>query len=344
MDLVLDILLDAVLDTLLLVPFLFVTYVVMEWLEHKTSDDLLKAVGKAGVSGPIVGGLLGLVPQCGFSAATATLYSARMVSVGTLVAVFLSTSDEMLPIFIAEGIPVGTMLGMLGLKLIVAIVAGLLVDVVARRLRIAQHEPNIHKLCEEAQCYCNERCEGCEVGKGASKQHAGEDEPREDALDELDAHKAEIEEATHAHHDHDHEHHHEHGSGSIIMSAVKHTLQVTLFVFIVSLVLTAVFEIVGDETIASVLGANRWASIVLCALVGLIPNCAASVAVVTLYVEGVITTGACMAGLLPAAGVGILVLLRTNRGGAKENVAILSLLVLIGIVSGFVIDAIGITF
>ncbi len=328
MDLVLDIVLDAVKDTLLLVPFLLVTYLVMEWIEHKTSDAVVEAVGQAGISGPIVGGLLGIVPQCGFSGATATLYSARMVSIGTLVAVFLSTSDEMLPIFIAEGLPAGTMLGILGMKLAIAVVVGLVVDVVARRLQVAQNKPNIHKLCEDAHCFCDERCEGCEIGEGGKVIVPMVQDAAETQHD----------------HGHDHSHEHTHGSGSIVKSALKHTLQVTLFVFLVTLALTAVFELVGDEAIAAAFGANQWLAVLGCALFGLIPNCAASVAVAQLYVEGVITLGACMAGLLPAAGVGILVLLRTNKGGAKENLAILGFLVLVGVVFGLAIDALGIAF
>ena len=321
MDVVLDIVLDAVKDTLLLVPFLFVTYLVMDWLEHKTSDSIRDAVGTAGASGPIVGALLGAVPQCGFSAATSTLFSARMVSIGTLIAVFLSTSDEMLPIFIAEHIPAGTLFAMLGIKVAVGAVAGLAVDAVARRMGRTHEHLEIHDLCEEANCYCEERCEGVDV-------HAA----------------AEAEGAEHVHEHHDEDHcHHEHGHGSILKSALKHTLQVTLFVFLITLALNAAFELVGEETLAAAFAANRWLAIPVSALVGLIPNCAASVAIAQLFVEGVISTGACMAGLLPAAGVGLLVLLRTNKRHMKENLFILVLIWGIGVVCGFIFDAVGLT-
>ena len=320
MDVVLDILWDATLDTLLLVPFLFCTYLVMEWIEHKTSDAIRQSVGQAGASGPIIGAVLGLVPQCGFSAATATLYSARVVTIGTLLAVFLSTSDEMLPIFIAERISAGTVFGMLGVKLAVAVAVGLGVDAVARRLNRVHDHLEIHELCEEANCYCEERCEGVDVR--TAKETEG---------------------AEHVHEHHDEEHcHHEHGAGHIVMSAVKHTLQVTLFVFLVSLALTAAFEVVGEDAIRTAFAANAWLAIPVSAVVGLIHNCAASVAIAQLFVEGVITTGACLAGLLPAAGVGILVLLRTNKRHMKENLAILGALVGVGILVGFIIDALGI--
>ena len=308
------------MDTILLVPFLFITYLVMEWIEHKTSDAIRESVGQAGAAGPIVGAIMGLVPQCGFSAATATLYSARVVSLGTLLAVFLSTSDEMLPIFIAEHVSAGTVVVILLMKLAVAVIIGLAVDVAWRRAGRVHDHLEIHDLCEEANCYCEERCEGVDVA--AAKETAGQ-------------------EHMHQHHDEDHCHH-EHGGGSILKSAIKHTLQVTLFVFLISLVLGTAFELVGEEALAAAFAANRWLAIPVSALVGLIPNCAASVAIAQLFVEGVISTGACMAGLLPAAGVGILVLLRTNRRHMKENLAILGGLVAIGIIFGFAIDTLGI--
>ena len=320
MAIVLDILLDAAVDTLLLVPFLFITYLVMEWIEHKTSDAIRESVGQAGAAGPIVGAIMGLVPQCGFSAATATLYSARVVSLGTLLAVFLSTSDEMLPIFIAERVPAGTVLVILAMKLAVAVIIGLAVDAAWRRVGRVHDRLEIHDICEEAMCYCEERCEGVDVH--AAKEAEGADH-------------------VHAHHDEDHCEH-EHGHGSILKSALKHTLQVTLFVFLISLALGAAFELVGEEALAAAFAANRWLAIPVSALVGLIPNCGASVAIAQLFVQGVISTGACMAGLLPAAGVGILVLLRTNKRHMKENLAILGGLVAIGIVFGALIDIMGI--
>ena len=320
MGIIFDIVLDAIIDTALLVPFLLITYLVMEWIEHKTSDAIRQSVGQAGASGPIVGAVMGIVPQCGFSAATATLYSARVVSIGTLLAVFLSTSDKMLPIFIAEHISAGTVIGMLGIKLVVAIAVGLAVDALFRHRGRTHDRLEIHDLCEEANCYCEERCEGMDVQ--AVKEAEGPD---------------------HVHEHHDDEHcHHEHGAGSIVKSALKHTAQVTLFVFLVTLALNVAFDLVGEEALTAAFAANAWLAIPVSAVVGLIPNCAASVAIAQLFVEGVITTGACLAGLLPAAGVGILVLLRTNKRHMKENLAILGALVVIGMVVGALIDLVGI--
>lgn len=315
MELFLDILIDAVKDTLLVVPFLLVTYLAMEWLEHKTGDRAANAVARAGKAGPAVGALLGAVPQCGFSAMASTFYAGRVITLGTLFAVFLSTSDEMLPIFIAEQVPVATILAILAVKVVIGMICGFVIDFVLRRRAGSENgKLRIHDLCEQANCLCEERCEGA----------------THDTLQE------------HVPHDHDHCGH-EHGSGSIIMSAVKHTLQITLFVFLITLALNACFELVGAETLAAFIGSNELLSVAASALVGLIPNCAASVLIADLYVEGVLGAGAMMAGLLPAAGVGLLVLLRTNRS-AKENVAIVVALFAIGVLCGACIEALGVVF
>lgn len=135
MDLLIDILLDAGKDTLSLVPFLLVTYLALETLEHVAGDRVNGAIKRAGAAGPVVGSLLGMVPQCGFSAMAATLYAGRVVTLGTLVAVFLSTSDEMLPLLLAEQVPVQTMAMLLASKALIALVTGFIVDTAIRGLR-----------------------------------------------------------------------------------------------------------------------------------------------------------------------------------------------------------------
>ena len=290
MEIILQILEHSVIDTLRLVPFLFVTYLAMEALEHKAGDRAEAAIRKAGAAGPAIGAVLGVFPQCGFSAAAATLYAGRVITLGTLIAVFLSTSDEMLPIFIAEQVDPAVILKILGAKLLIGLVMGFLVD---GALRIARRRGadamSIHELCERDHCHC----------------HGGD--------------------------------------GGILKSAIKHTLQVTLFIFIITLVLEAVIEGVGEDVLAEFLGANPGLSVFASALVGLIPNCAVSVVITELYLEGTLAAGAMMAGLLVSAGVGLLVLFRTNRS-VKQNIAILALLYGIGVVWGLVISAVGITF
>ena len=150
MDLLIDILLDAGKDTLSLVPFLLVTYLALETLEHVAGDRVNGAIKRAGAAGPVVGSLLGMVPQCGFSAMAATLYAGRVVTLGTLVAVFLSTSDEMLPLLLAEQVPVQTMAMLLASKALIALVTGFIVDAAIRGLRRNARAPTTSTSCASA--------------------------------------------------------------------------------------------------------------------------------------------------------------------------------------------------
>ena len=304
----------SVEDTLYLIPFLFVTYLAMEWLEHKAGDKAEEAVRRAGAAGPVVGALVGIVPQCGFSAAAATLWAGRVITLGTLFAVFLSTSDEMLPIFLAEQVAPMTILKIMGVKLIIGMVMGFVVDAAIRLVRRDREKLRIHELCERDHCHCNGDCETCE-------------QQPELAYD--------------FEHDEEHEHHHE--GGSILRSALKHTVQVTVFIFVITLVLDGALELVGEDALAAFLGSNPALSVLGSALVGLIPNCAASVVIAQLYVEGALGAGAMMAGLLVSAGVGLLVLFRTNRR-LRQNLIVLAGLWAMGVFWGLIISAFGIAF
>ncbi len=279
----------SVADTLYIIPFLFVTYLAMEWLEHKTGGRAQAAIQRAGAAGPVAGAVVGAVPQCGFSAAAATLWAGRVITLGTLFAVFLSTSDEMLPIFLAEQVPFDVILKIIGAKIVIGMVMGFIVDAALRIARRIDAPLHIHELCEHDHCHCHD------------------------------------------------------GEGGILKSAVKHTLQVTVFIFVITIVLNAVLEVVGEDVLAEFLAANPALSVFGSALVGLVPNCAASVVIAQLYVEGVLGSGAMLAGLLVSAGVGLLVLVRTNRR-PRENVAIIVGLYATGVVWGLVANALGIVF
>lgn len=314
-------------DTLYLIPFLFVTYLAMEWLEHRTAGRTQEAIQHAGAAGPIVGAVLGAVPQCGFSAAAATLYAGRVVTLGTVFAVFLSTSDEMLPIFLAEQVPAATIVKIVGAKIVIGMVMGFIVDAVLRLLRRDRQDLRIHELCEQDHCHCNNECATCENNPESVYRH------HDDCAEGCD----------HGHHEHDHSHDHDHGWGGIVKSALVHTVQVGVFVFVITLVLNGVLEVVGEQALADFLGANSVASVLASALVGLVPNCAASVVIAQLYVEGVLGAGAMMAGLLVSAGVGLLVLLRSNRP-MRQNLLIIALMYAIGVAWGLIGNALGIVF
>ena len=359
----------AFIDTLKLVPFLFVTYLAMEALEHYASSKSIAAVRRAGTAGPIIGALLGVVPQCGFSAAAATLYSARVITLGTLFAVFLSTSDEMLPIMIAAQAPVEFIVEVLAIKALCGLIAGFAIDAVLRLRHHAVEAMRIHDLCERDHCGCDDEDDAPstlsdmreEHGEGAADRADDSDgglshaEEREAELacasDERPEHSHDHvlehghgHEHEHAHdhaHAHDHSHDHAHGFGAIAKSSLVHTLQVTLFIFLVSLALEIVIDGVGEDALASFISANSNLSVVVSAIVGLIPNCAASVVLTELYLEGALSTGAMLAGLLVSAGVGLLVLFRANRP-MHENFLIAAGLVACGVVFGFIAGVFGV--
>lgn len=363
MDLLIDILLDAGKDTLSLVPFLLATYLVLETLEHVAGDRVNGAVKRAGAAGPVVGSLLGIVPQCGFSAMAATLYAGRVVTLGTLVAVFLSTSDEMLPLLLAEQVPVQTMAMLLASKALIALVTGFIVDAAIRGLRRnARAHAAIRRTVlgttvnpAHVNCAHDDHSGGdiidevAEAGVSADhihelceRDHCGCDED-EDEDEREHGHRHDLG------HEGGHEHHHDHGRShshegvpvlSIIRSAISHTVQVSVFIFLVTLVLVAVLETFGESAIEQFLRGNETLAVLGSALVGLIPNCSASVVITQLYLEGALQLAPMLAGTLISAGVGYLVLFRTNRS-ARENAVFLVMMYVIGAGWGLVLSAFG---
>ena len=301
MDLLIHVLEHSVEDTLRLVPFLFVTYLAMEALEHASADRVQRVVERSGKAGPVVGALLGAVPQCGFSAMAATLYAGRVVTAGTLVAVILSTSDEMVPVFLAHQEPVGRMLAIMAAKVLVGIVIGFAVDVALRLLRRAgDGHAHIHELCERAHCHCD-------------------DEPE------------------------DHGHDHGHGRWAVVRSAAVHTVQVSAWILVITFVFGLAMELVGTESLAAAVANHPVRATFLSALVGLIPNCAASVAITELYLEGALAAGPMLAGLLASGGVGLLVLWRTNVD-ARQSAVITLFVYGIAVVAGLLAGVLGVSF
>lgn len=359
MDLLIDILLDAGKDTLSLVPFLLVTYLALETLEHVAGDRVNGAIKRAGAAGPVVGSLLGMVPQCGFSAMAATLYAGRVVTLGTLVAVFLSTSDEMLPLLLAEQVPVQTMAMLLVSKALIALITGFIVDAAIRGLRRnARAHAAIRRTVlgtaanpAHVNCAHDDHTGGDIIDEvaeaGVSADHIHE-------LCERDHCGCDEDEGEHGHghghhHDYGHadEHHHDHGHFhegapvlSIIRSAISHTVQVSVFIFLVTLILVAVLETFGESAIEQFLRGNEMLAVLGSALVGLIPNCSASVVITQLYLEGALQLAPMLAGTLISAGVGYLVLFRTNRS-ARENALFLIMMYVIGAGWGLVLSAFG---
>ncbi len=289
MSAIMEAIMDTVKDTAMMVPFLFITYLAMEWLERRTEDQSVALLSRIGKFGHVAGAAIGLIPQCGFSAAAASLYSGGVITAGTLLSVFLSTSDEMLPIFISSSVGAGTIGKLLAAKFIIALISGIAVDVIARMVRHRSEEKHIHDLCEREHCGCEEE------------------------------------------------------EGGILHSALIHTLKITGFIFVVSLVLSLLMETVGRDVLASLLTGAPVAGTIITGIIGLIPNCAASVLITQMYLEGLLTSGQLLSGLLVGAGVGLLVLVRTNNK-KKENAQVIGTLLGLGIAWGILIDILGITF
>ena len=313
MDLLVDVLADSVRDTIQLVPFLFLTYLAMEAIEHSTEGRVRSLMGRVGAFGPIAGGLLGALPQCGFSAMAATLFAGGVVTTGTLVAVILSTSDEMVPVFLAHQEPISKLAAIIGIKIVVGVVAGILLDLVLKLIGRRQQDLRISELCERADCHCDDEDETDDEAEGHDHDE---------------------------HHDH-HGHHHGHGRFAIVRSAAVHTAQVTAFIFAMSIVFGLVIELVGEESLALLLGRHPVRATALAGLVGLIPNCGASIVICELYLSGSLATGPMLAGLLVSGGVGLLVLFRTNVD-LRQNLLVTAFVYAVGVLVGLIVGVAGI--
>ena len=283
----LEIIEHTLIDSIKLLPFLFLTYLLMEYIEHKTKEKTKETIKKSGKFGPLIGGILGIVPQCGFSVSATNLYAARVITLGTLIAVYLSTSDEMLPIFISEAVPISTILKILGIKLLIGVIAGFVIDLVIRFVKKEkQEDEKIVDLCEKEHCHCE---------------------------------------------------------NGIVKSALKHTINIFIFIVIITFIINLVIHFIGEDTIAGFLRNQPILGPVIAGIVGLIPNCASSVILTQMYLENVISAATMISGLLVGAGVGLAVLFKTNKG-IKQNLKITLLLYVIGVLSGIVIGLTGINF
>lgn len=377
-------------DTIYLVPFLLATYILLELLEHKAGDKAAVLVRKAGIAGPFAGSLLGAVPQCGFSAAGSALYASRAITLGTLFAVFLSTSDEMLPLFIAEQVDPLIMLSIIGTKIAIGMIMGFAIDGALRlrvRSEVKHEEKRLRDLGHGVCCTHTENRENeheHEHGRKCDREHESDHEHENKHEHGLDrdhgherkagvacSHEHSISRANshnnpvsctcpHGHHltgtelEQPFSHHHCHNPScsvseessswkDILISALKHTLQVTIIVYLISFALVAVMELAGEDVITNYLVTNPGIAIFGSALVGLIPNCGASVVITQLYLDGMLGTGAMISGLLVSAGVGILVLFSENHR-LRQNISILVGLLIIGVAWGSLFELLGITF
>lgn len=275
-----EVILDTIIDSLKLIPFLLVAFLIIELLEHKLNNKTKSIITKSKKIGPIIGSLLGVIPQCGFSVMATNLYITRIITLGTLISIYLSTSDEMLIIMISEKVEISLILKILLIKIFFGIVYGLIIDKIINKKK-KDKETN-YELCDEEHCDCNH---------------------------------------------------------SILLSAIKHTLHITLFIFIITLIINTIFTLLGDNYLSKILLNNSILSPFITSLIGLIPNCAASVILTELYLNSTISLGALIGGLLTSSGSSLLVLIKNNKN-QKENLSIILLLYALGVLTGIIIELI----
>ncbi len=299
-----SILRDTLVDTLRMIPLLLGIYLVLEYIEARWQQRMVRTVERAGHAGPVLAALGGSVPQCGFSIMASALYAQRLMSMGTIVAVYLATSDEALPILLSRPGNAHTVMILVATKILLAVLGGYLVDVFmqrenARRLATCQNHQQAESLAEQVgqqRCTCSETRASCE---------------------------------------------HEHGEPlswpEVIRSALRHTAQITAFIFLASCLIGFAIAGIGQADLARILLGHTMLQPVLAALIGLIPNCAASVAITELYLKGVLSFGSTIAGLGAAGGLGLLVLVRENHDLAN-TLKVIAWLLGISIAAGMILQ------
>jgi hypothetical protein len=270
---------DFVIESLSLLPFLFATYLVLETVEAHAGGALGRFLGRARSVGPLAGALAGAVPQCGISAAAASFYAGGVLTAGTLLAVFLSTSDELLPVLISERVALPLLVKIVLLKIAGALAAGLVANGMVSLLRLRRRNVTVSDLCRHSRCCCSGR----------------------------------------------------HG---IVVPALIHTVEIFLFIFAVSALIELAMHFWGDGCLERLCLNRPFVGELVAAALGLVPNCAVSVAGAKLYLAGAMSPGAMMAASFSGSGLGLLVLFRTNRS-LTENVAIVALVYVFGVVFGY---------
>lgn len=274
-----DILLDTLLDCLKLFPFLFVTVFLMEYLEHRAGERFVSLIRRSGRVGPLLGAGLGLVPQCGFSAACSELFNGGLVTAGTLVAVFLSTSDEAIPVLLADPAGVGSVLKLIGAKLVIAILFGFLMDIIwpVAKQRQSYEKRAVPHICESDR------------------------------------------ELKH-----------------ILLATLHRVAEILIYLFLFTFFISLLIALVGEERVAALLLPGPFQPLIA-AVIGFVPNCAASVLLTRLYLEGMISFGAAVAGLCSSAGIGLLVLFKGNRK-SRDYLFIVGFVLVVSVLSGIVLQ------
>lgn len=274
----------ALLDTILVFPILYLAYLLVSYFSHSQNNKYTKFLHHSKKAGPVVGAFLGCIPQCGFSSVMSQFYSQKVITLGTLMSVFIATSDEAIPIMISQPQFIPSLLALIGIKFVFAIIIGYSLDGVIYLINKRKKAVPVEPITEEV---------------------------------------------------HPHVHNHHCCAKNIFLDALKHTAVVFAYVFVITFVLNIIEETVGLDALSVLFTDNVFIQVLIASLIGLIPNCAASVFIVELYMSGVLHFGALVAGLCAGAGVGLIVLFTLNYKKIKENVLITVLLYIFAVLCGF---------
>lgn len=272
-----EIILDTLIDSIKILPFLFLAFLIMEYVEHKLGNKSNEIIKKSGKLGPLFGGILGGFPQCGFSVAATNLYAGKVITVGTLIAIYLSTTDEMLPILLSRGVSLDIILKIILINVVIGILVGFIMDLFFKSKKT---DSDIEEFCEREHCHCED---------------------------------------------------------NILLSSLKHTLNIFIFIVVISFVLNSLVHYLGLENISKIFLSNTIFGPFVASLIGLIPNCVSSVVITELYLGGAISFGSMIAGVLTGSGVALMLLFRVNKN-LKENIGIITMLYSIGAFFGILLD------
>jgi len=323
MEIFLDALWDAVKDSLLVVPLLYLTYLLVSYFSHNDNEKYSKILHKTNKAGPVIGAFLGCVPQCGFSSVMSNLYTKKIVTLGTLIAVFIATSDEAIPLMISKPEFIPKLLILMVIKVVYGIIVGYLIDGI---ITLITKKKQIQKEYHDKHCPKG-KAENC---------NSNVDQHNNKNLKENHKHEC--------HHDAEEGHAHGHShccATNIFLDALKHTAIILAYVFVATLAINLIRGFCGGlEPLKKIFTDNVYLQILFGSLIGMIPNCASSVFLVELFMEGVILFPTLVAGLSAGAGIGLIVLYTCNYKKVGINVLITIglyiLAVILGIITNFV--------
>lgn len=300
MEILIDSFLDAFMDTIKMLPLLFIVFLIMESLEAKYGDELNHKIKKAGKLGPLIGSILGVIPQCGISVLAVGFYSKNLITIGTLISIFVSTSDEAIPLLLAKPNQVKLVAPLIVTKLILGIVLGYSVDFIFRNSSKLKLKPmnNFNIVSCSHNCSCSH--------KDIKKTSITSDENNKNIKVDFKR---------------------------LVITCLKKLFEISLYIFLITFVLNIIFEIKEISSFIQISSKHNFLQIILTSLVGLIPNCATSVALIEVFIRGGLTFSALVSGLSSNAGLGLLILFKDKKN-IKKAFYITLILYVVSVIGG----------